>query len=285
MESLVNSVVLIGVLLCFSAFFSGSETSIFSFNRIQLDQLEKEGSASARMIKKFREHPSKLLVTILFGNQVVNILAASTAAALCVRFLGEPFGPLVATFGMTFMILVCGEVTPKLFAVQNPRKFAFFACRPLRIFSQIVFPVRIVLTAIADTVLFLVGGKQGSLDQMVTAEEFRTLLDVSEREGVIEETERKMIDNIFDFSNLTVQEIMIPRTDMFCLSIDDTCETILEKCRKELYARLGLDPGHVKEKDAFRLNLFLLVHPCVVESSHALTGMSDHNAVQEIIGA
>jgi putative hemolysin len=95
-----------------------------------------------------------------------------------------------------------------------------------------------VLTAIADTVLLLLGGKQGSPDQMVTAEEFRTLIDVSEREGVLEETERKMIDNIFDFSNLTVQEIMIPRTDMFCLSLDDTRETILEKCRKELYARL-----------------------------------------------
>jgi putative hemolysin len=238
MEFIVSSSILLVFLLCCSAFFSGSETSIFSLNRIQLHYLEQKGFQSAKIIRNFLEHPSKILVTILFGNQVVNILAASTAAALCVRFLGESIGPVVATVGMTLIILICGEVTPKMFAVQYPQKFAFFVCRPLRLFSQIVFPVRIVFTTIADTMLRFLGGTRGSHEQMVTGEEFRTLIDVSEREGVLEETERKMIDNIFDFSKLTVKEIMIPRTEMFCLALDDPFETILAKCCKELYSRL-----------------------------------------------
>jgi putative hemolysin len=210
-----------------SAFFSGSETALFSLNPIRIQHLEKEGSHSASLVRHLLDHPSKLLVTILIGNETVNILASSTAASFCVRFLGEETGPIVATVAMTLLLLVFGEVTPKAFAVQAPQKYAFFACRPLLFFSKVIFPIRIVLTGIADGILRLFGGERKSHERLLTGQEFRTLLDVSEREGVVETAERKMIDNLFDFSEMSVKEIMIPRTDMFCFSLSDTFEEIL----------------------------------------------------------
>jgi putative hemolysin len=200
MEFIVSSIILLVFLLCCSAFFSGSETAMFSLNPIRVHHLEKEGYPLAAIVANLLQHPSKLLVTILIGNQVVNVLASSTTAAVCVRLFGEQVGSIVATVGMTLLLLIFGEVTPKTFAVQNPQKYAFFACRPLLLFSKLIFPVRIVLTSIADSILRLVGGTQKSHERLLTGQEFRTLLDVSEREGVVEATERKMIDNLFDFS-------------------------------------------------------------------------------------
>lgn len=238
MESLVSSLIVLIFLFGCSAFFSGSETAMFSLNPIRLQHLEKEGSHTAGIVRKLLNHPSNLLVTILVGNQVVNILASSTAASLCVNLLGEETGPVVATIGMTLLLLIFGEVTPKTFAVQNPQKYAFFACRSLLLFSKLIFPFRIVLTGIADTILRLIGGARKSHERLLTGQEFRTLLDVSEREGVVETSERKMIDNLFDFTEMSVKEIMIPRTDMFCFSLSYTFEEIMAKCRTELYARV-----------------------------------------------
>lgn len=211
---------------------------MFSLNPIRIQHLEKEGSHTAAIVRKLLNHPSKLLVTILIGNEVVNIFASSTAASLCVHFLGEEIGPIVATVSMTLLLLIFGEVTPKTFAVQNPQKYAFFACRPLLLFSKVIFPFRIVLTGIADAILRLIGGARKSHERLLTGQEFRTLLDVSEREGVVEASERKMIDNLFDFSEMSVKEIMIPRTDMFCFSLSYTFEEIIDNCRTELYARV-----------------------------------------------
>ncbi len=238
MELIFGSMILLVFLLCCSAFFSGSETALFSLNPIRIRHLKKQGSATAKTLSRLLDHPSKLLVTILIGNEVVNIFASSTAASLCVRLLGEQVGPFVAAISMTLLLLVFGEVTPKTFAVQNPQKYAFFACRPLLLFSKLIFPLRILLTGVADTILRVIGGSQKSHERLLTGQEFRTLLDVSEREGVVEAAERKMIDNIFDFSTMTVKEIMIPRTDMFCFALDDTFEEIVEKCKTELYARV-----------------------------------------------
>ncbi len=238
MELIVSTLILLVLLFCCSAFFSGSETALFSLNPIRIRHLEKEGSNPAKIVSQLLKHPSKLLVTILIGNEVVNILASSTAASLWVRLLGEQAGPAVATVSMTILLLIFGEVTPKTFAVQNPQKYAFFACRPLLLFSKIIFPVRYLLTGVADTILSLIGGARKSHERLLTGQEFRTLLDVSEREGVVEATERKMIDNIFDFNTLNAKDIMIPRTDMFCFSVESTFDEIIQKCATELYARV-----------------------------------------------
>lgn len=217
---------------------------MFSLNPIRLRHQEKEGNSSvASTVLRLLEHPSKLLVTILIGNQIVNVFSASTAAALSLQLFGEQVGPIVATVGMTLLLLTFGEVTPKTFAVQNPQKYAFFVCRPLLWFSKAIWPLRVVLTAIADGILRLTGGTRKSHERLLTGQEFRTLLDVSQREGVVEASEREIIDNLFDFSDMSVKEIMVPRTDMFCFSVHDSFDAILKKCRSDLYARVPVYEG------------------------------------------
>lgn len=246
MTTLFNSLILLGLLLGCSAFFSGSETAMFSLNPIRLRHQEKERkSAHASTVLRLLDHPSNLLVTILIGNQVVNIFSSSTAAAICLQVFGERIGPIVATVGMTLLLLTFGEVTPKTFAVQNPLKYAFFVCRPLLWFSKLIWPLRVVLTAIADGLLRLSGGARKSHERLLTGQEFRTLLDVSQREGVVEASEMEIIDNLFDFSEMTVKEIMVPRTDMFCFSAQDSFDDILAQCRTELYARVPVYEGTI----------------------------------------
>ena len=238
MEFLVGSLILLVGLFCCSAFFSGSETSLFSITPMKLHHIEQRTPATAKIISRLLAHPSRLLVTILMGNQIVNILASSTASDILLHLFGDKLGPVIATVLMTFLLLVFGEVTPKIIAVQFPERFAFVACRPLFALSYVIFPVRVILTAIADGILRLAGGTRSSHERMLNGQEFRTLLDVSEREGVVETIEREIITNLIDFSEVSVKEIMIPRTDMFCFSIDDSFDAIVEKCRTELYARV-----------------------------------------------
>ncbi len=238
MEFLVGSLILLVGLFCCSAFFSGSETSLFSITPMKLHHIEQRTPATAKIISRLLAHPSRLLVTILMGNQIVNILASSTASDILLHLFGDKLGPVIATVLMTFLLLVFGEVTPKIIAVQFPERFAFVACRPLFALSYLIFPVRVILTAIADGILRLAGGTRSSHERMLNGQEFRTLLDVSEREGVVETIEREIITNLIDFSEVSVKEIMIPRTDMFCFSIDDSFDAIVEKCRTELYARV-----------------------------------------------
>jgi putative hemolysin len=239
----VNTLILLVILLGCSAFFSGSETALFSLNPIRIQHLKREGSGSAAIIAHLLDHPSDVLVTILLGNSIVNTLASSTMAALCVQTFGDQIGPPLATISMLFLLLIFGEVTPKTFAVQAPQRVAFFVCWPLFWFAKVIFPVRVVLSGLADAILWSVGGIRKNPERLLTGQEFRTLLDVSQREGVVEATERQIINNLMDFSEITVKEIMIPRTDMFCFSIQDTVESILSKCRVELYARVPVYDG------------------------------------------
>lgn len=240
-----NALVLFILLLCCSAFFSGSETALFSLNPIRIQHLKREGHGSATIIAHLLDHPSDILVTILLGNEIVNTLASSTMAGICVQAFGPQIGPVVATISMLFLLLIFGEVTPKTFAVQIPHRFAFFVCRPLLWFSKVIFPIRVVLTALADAILWGVGGIRQNPERLLTGQEFRTLLDVSQREGVVETTERQIINNLFDFSEMSLKEIMIPRPDMFCFSLQDSFQTIIEKCRTALYARIPVYDGTI----------------------------------------
>ena len=183
MSFIIGSFVLLVILFCCSAFFSASETSLFSLSPLKVRHLEKHGGATGRIIARLLAHPSRLLVTILMGNEVVNILASSTAAALWIRLLGDDLGSVTATVSMVFLLLIFGEVTPKTYAVRFPEWFASFACRPLLLLSYVNFPVRVILTGIADGILRLLGGTRTGHERIWTGQEFRTMLDVSERDN------------------------------------------------------------------------------------------------------
>ena len=129
--------VLLGLLIALSAFFSGSETAFLSLNRLQRTKLQEEGSST---LAALLAHPQKLLITILAGNMIVNIFASSYAAGLCYRFFGK-YGVFLSTGIMTFVILIFGEITPKTFAVQYPEPFVRHAALPLHLFSKGIMPM------------------------------------------------------------------------------------------------------------------------------------------------
>ncbi len=152
-------------------------------------------------------------MTILIGNEIVNISATSLAAGIAIATFGQR-GPAIATILMSLLILVFGEITPKTFAIRNSEAVAGIVVRPLDIFARLILPIRRSLKIITDSILLLFLGKKAPREPFITQEELRTIISISEKEGFIEASEREMIHTVFDFGTRSVSEIMIPRIDI-----------------------------------------------------------------------
>jgi putative hemolysin len=175
----------LAVLLCLSAFFSGSESALFSLSRTQVRGL-RERSAGGRLIARMLDEPRKLLVTILLGNLIVNISATSAATALCLDLFGER-GLGVAFAGMSVAILAFGEVIPKAFSLRWAERIAGLAIGPMRAFHAVVWPVRVPLAAFSESFITFVRRRVGTPKRSFTGEELLTALRIARREGGIEE--------------------------------------------------------------------------------------------------
>ena len=247
---------LVLLLLC-SGFFSSSETSIFSLGRLERYRIREEKETFiSRCLKQLVERPRRLIVTILIGNELVNITISALSASLVdnVFFTRTPpvsIDPVllktaIATAVCFPLLLVFGEITPKTIALYNPRKSARFAAVPLRLFYSLIAPVRWVLSSLSNGIVRLFFGEAPTVDAPITEEEFRNLVDQSNEDGVLREAEREVIHNIFDFGETRVSEVMTPRTDMLCLQADQSLEEILEVIEEEHYSRI---PVYEEDKD------------------------------------
>jgi CBS domain containing-hemolysin-like protein len=215
------------ILLVFlSGFFSGSETALVSVNRIRLKKLAEEGKAEAAMVEKLLDQPNKLLATILVGNNLVNIAAASIATSMAISYFGSR-GVGIATGIMTFLILVFGEVTPKSYAIQNAEKISLRIVRPMNFLVSVLYPLVRLLIALTKPVITRLSGEM-HLTPYITEEEIKMLVEVGEREGVIEKGEKEMIHGVFKFGDMEAKEVMVPRIDMECLNINDTLQKAID---------------------------------------------------------
>lgn len=245
------------VLLLCSGFFSGSETSLFSLGRIERHRIrEEKKTLVSRCLRFLIERPRRLIVTVLIGNELVNITISAISASLTDdAFLGWT-GPVfldpiilktvVATAVAFPVLLVFGEITPKTLALSDPRRFARFVAIPLRLFYSLVGPVRWILAGLARGIVRLFLGEAPQSDSPMTEEEFRNLVDMSKKGGAIWESEREFIHNIFDFGETRVSEVMTPRTDMFCLQVDQPLEEILQTIEQKPLSRI---PVYEQDKD------------------------------------
>jgi len=206
------------ILLFFSAFFSGSETAFFSLSDFQRGRFRKEGSRTAGLIISLLSHPRKLLVSILIGNMIVNILSSSIAAEMMWDLLGNS-GVLISSIAMTFVILLLGEVTPKTLAVHNPELFSRKAAFPIYIFSRAIFPVRDLFAWMAELTLSLSLKERGLPG--ISRGELRTLLNVMHKGGSLSGFEKELMDRILMLDQITVREVMTPRTEVF--SLEQSC--------------------------------------------------------------
>ena len=205
--------VLLGVCLLLSAFFSGSETAFISLQRFRLEHLVETKVKGAKRVARMLEQPGKLLSTILLGNNFVNTAAAALATILAVSVWGEEWGVLFATIGVTIILLIFSETTPKTIAIQHAERLSLVFARPIQMISWLLTPFVVVLSWIASGFTKMVGGTPMPRS-LVSEEEIRTMISVGHKEGTVEKDEAEMLHNVFDFGNRPVREVIIPRTEV-----------------------------------------------------------------------
>jgi len=222
-----------------SAFFSGTETALFSLNKLQLKKMQKkeENNWRIKSIIKLLDDPQRTLISILIGNMFVNISASSLATYLAIKLFGN-IGIGIASGIMIFTILVFGEIVPKSLAVANAEIVSKKIARSIEIISIGLFPLIKFFKIIISILYYFIGKKSIKEKKEITEEDLITLIEVGKDDGVIEEEEKKMIRNIFEFGDTLVKEVMVPRVDMACIPSDTKLNSILRLIKKVGHSRI-----------------------------------------------
>lgn len=227
-------VIIIGIFL--SAFFSSSETALTSVNIFKIRQMEKNGVAKAPLVKKLVDNIGSVLTSILIGNNIVNIVTTTVATIFFTEVMGAR-GAVISPIILTIVILIFGEVTPKNIAAANSEDLALRVARPIRFCDIILKPINFILGKITGAISkALIGEKEET--SIVTEEDLKTIVDVSEEQGVINNEESEMINNVFEFGNSDVSDIMTPRTNMEAISLDCTEEELNDLLRNTNHSRI-----------------------------------------------
>ena len=235
------------LLLLMSGFFSGSETALFGLGEVDLRGLEERGHPRVTLLRRLLSEPRRLIATIFIGNELVNIGASTLLATVTDRYMHE-HGQLAVTTTSTvvsvFLILMLGELTPKNLAVELSTRWATVAARPIAVLSAVMAPLRWGIERIADVVVRLIGDPEHARAAAVGEEEFRTLVDVVRADGDIDESEYRLINNIFDFGDRRVTEVMTAADAVFAVSEDIDLADLMDKVRSQRFSRIPVYRGH-----------------------------------------
>ncbi|WP_312653453.1 hemolysin family protein [Proteiniclasticum sp.] len=229
-------IILLIILIILSALFSSAETAFTAVNKLKLRHMAEEGNKRAKRTLKLVENPSKIISTLLIGNNIVNIFAS----ALTTMIVIEKFGfnaTALATSLLTIVIIIFGEITPKSFATQYAERVAMAFSKPVGILMVILTPLVIIFYSIASAIIKLFGGNINQGHPLVTEEELKTMVDVGSEEGVFEEDEKEMLFNIFDFGDLQVKDVMVQRVDMTAIDVDADFDEVMEVVASEQFSR------------------------------------------------
>ena len=253
--SLIFSIVLLFVLILVNAFFAMSEMAIVSLNDNMIDKLAEEGHKKAKKIKKLTENPSNFLSTIQIGVTLAGFLTSASAsttfaemltnAVLSINPALEKFDDVISgvsvvviTIIMSYFSLVLGELAPKRMAMQKPETIAYKVVGALLVVKKVCSPFVKVLSLSTNGVVRLLGFDPNANEEVVTEEEIRMMVDVGQEKGVIEDHQKEMINNIFEFDDIDVTEIMTHRTDMVAVEDTDTLEEVVRLSIENGYSRI-----------------------------------------------
>ncbi|EMD98337.1 MULTISPECIES: HlyC/CorC family transporter [Stutzerimonas stutzeri subgroup] len=226
---------LVFLLLC-SAFFSSSETGMLSLNRYRLKHQAKEGHRGAQRASELLAHPDRLLGTILVGNNFVNILASSIATVLAMQLWGEA-GIAIATIGLTIILLIFGEITPKTLAALRPEIVAYPVSLPLKLLQKVLYPLVAMLGWVSNGLLKLLGVDLSNKgNDSLSTEELRSVVRESGTDLPL--NRQSMLLGILDLERVTVDDIMIPRNEVTGIDLDDDLESIIGQLRTTPHTRL-----------------------------------------------
>ena len=235
-----TTVGVLAALLAVSAFFAASEAAFFSLQRVDREAL-KEDAVVGETIRHLLAQPRRLLAALLMGSEVANIALASTSAALTREAF--PAYPWLSIVFVAPVIILFGDITPKTLGIRFSRTIATAVARPLSFWSEMVSPIRFVLTTIADGVLKLLGVSPPKQSEALKEAQLRTLIDQGLQVGVIEPMEQDLIHRVFEFGDLPVSRLMTPRPDIFSLSITSPWPELLGKINEARYSRVPLWQG------------------------------------------
>lgn len=226
-------IAMVACVIC-SAFFSATETAFSSYNRTRIKTLAEKGSKRASLVLKLSENYDKLLSTILIGNNIVNIAAASLGTVMFVKIYGD-IGATISTVVITVVVLIFGEISPKSIAKDFPEKFAMFSAPIIRFLIWILLPVNF-LFAMWKKFLSLFFKDKG--DDKMSQEELLMLVDEVQEEGSIDDSEGNLLRNAIEFSDLRAEEILTHRVDIESLSVDSSKEEIADMFATSKFSRL-----------------------------------------------
>jgi putative hemolysin len=236
---------IIVIALVLAALAASAETSLTSISRVRLRQLVEQKVPQALVVERLHRDPNAYLSTILIVNTVAIIVASSAATLLALHLYHERVAEWAVSVVLSLVVLVACEITPKTLALQRAEKVALRMARLVASATLIMRPVVFVLTAITRLILRLMGGKAQVRGPFVTEEELKMLVSVGEEEGVIEEEEREMIHGIFEMGDMRVREVMVPRTDLVAIEVNEPVEKAVELVTKHGHTRIPVYEGNL----------------------------------------
>lgn len=254
--NLTSQIILIVILTSLNAFFASAEMAIVSLNKNKMKFLAEEGNKKAKLILKLMEEPTKFLSTIQVGITLAGFFSSASAATGLSVSLSEylnklsiPYNEQIAlilvTIILSYITLVFGELFPKRVALQKSEAIAMFSVRPILYISKITLPFVKLLSASTNILIRLVGLEIDGLDEKVSKEELKSMVEVGQEHGVINETEKEMINSIFEFDDKLADEVMTPRTEVYLINIDTPLSEYLDELIEEKYSRVPVYEGDI----------------------------------------
>jgi len=242
--------IILGVLLFLSAYFSGSETGMMSVNRYRLRHLAQQGHTGAARVQYLLDRPDRLIGLILIGNNLVNIAASALATIICLRWFGDA-GIVVATFGLTLIVLIFAEVTPKTIAALHPEHIAFPSSIVLKPLLTILYPLVAAVNFITNGFMRLLGINPSAHDSQhaLSSEELRTV--VNEASSMIPSSHQEMLLSILDLEKVTVEDVMIPRAEISGIDVQDDVKSIIKQLSQAQYTRILLYRNEIDDAVGF----------------------------------
>ena len=243
--SMVFRLALLGVLLFCSAFFSGSETALFSLSRLDLQQLRRERNPQSEALHALLDQPRRLIISILTGNELINIAATVNATSILVTLYGGERAGWISIIVMVPLVLLFGEMTPKTIAVSNPVRFSTaVVAGPMSLWVRLVAPLRQVIRLVSDRLTTKIVGEEKAAESLLNIDEFLTLVEQVAQGGELDATERALINNLLEANETEIVEIMTPRTRTDFLNADLSATDMIVRFRQLRHTRVPVFRMH-----------------------------------------
>lgn len=244
--TLILELALFALLMVLSGFFSSSETSLFSLNKLQLEQMRRDDNHRIGLIERMLSEPRRLIVTILIGNEFVNVAASVISAAIVIQLFGAD-NKLFNLFIMVPILLLVGEITPKTLAIRNNVAFATAQSRPIDLFARLITPLRWLVRIVAEWFTTLIVGHELTRSSIVTRDMVRTLAQEAVGDGVLDKDEARYIEQIFDFGNRTVEDVMTSRSMVLFMPFDMPISEMVAELKRTRHTKV---PIYIEHRDS-----------------------------------